>query len=533
MFVLAFVCFLVTNFQVLASSKSKEVPVASSTSETADVQKTETIDRISEEAAAGKADAQYYLGCMLRDGRGVKKDPEAAKEWFLKAGKQGHQKGQIAFNQLYTEIELKKPGVSNVVRPVDVVQQGILFLALTKAGFSQNLDDIKAPPFHFGLPYKVDDKSSLLKGLGTVRNPDILWLYNPDNDEEFMKFKAQVITELVKEDLPRILKEIKEVQADKEKSQKVIYEKFVEALKKIGAKREEIAQKLKSKNAEEFGAWRMPPYNDLHTPLSPEDSVRGRYQPWARHVKETVYKLAKTLIDNPDMEVTPWVEFNAPDSSIRSRVKLSLFLKHDYQIINKYHVDKLQTACVNHWPQNYADFFEPAAFVAEDGVRFLVLTMEIGAGDHFVPTTRISGLFKPDKSQSNGFSQKALASFLTSPLIAEHLDRRNIDTLLEMCSTCWFQALTWDGKDLQKLLNNLATLQYCLDNASPFKRGSAWVSEVLIEAIVNFHGHDIFLKPGTISMVQVALGVPLDEHIALYPKMVDILKQTEGVGIKA
>lgn len=519
---LAIVCFWVMNFQVLANSKSKDVAVSSATSE---AQRTGAANRIREKAAAGKADAQYYLGCMYRDGRGVKQDLDVAKEWFFKAGKQGHQKGQIAFNHLYNELELKKPGVSNIVRPVDVVQQGIIFLALTKAGFSQNLDDIKAPPFHFGLPYKIDN-SDLFKGLGTTRNPDMLWLYNPDDDEEFIKFKAQVITELVKEDFPKILKEIKEAQGNKEENLKVIYEKFVEVLKKIGAKRGEIAQKLKSKKAEEFGIWRAtvpPPHDDIHTPLSPEDPVGGRYQPWARHVKETVYKLSKVLIDNPEIDVTPWVEFNVPESPIRSRVKLSLFLKQDYQIIKKYHVEKLQAACVNHWPHNYGDFFEPAAFSAEDGVRFLVLTIEIGTGDHFFPVTEISGLFKPDKEKPNGFSQKALASFLTSPLIAEHLDSKNIEPLLEMCSNSWYQVLTWDGKDLQKLVRDLATLQYCLDSTSPFKRGSGWVAEVLIEALFNFQKYDVFLKPGTISMVQVALGVPLDEHIDLYPKMVHIV----------
>jgi len=514
--------FLALDFQVLADSKSKDSPSASEST------KTETAERIRGEAEAGKADAQYYLGCMYRDGRGVEKNLETAKQWFFKAGKQGHQKGQIAFNHLYNELELKKPGVSNVVRPVDVVQQGIIFLALTKAGFKQNLDDIKAPPFNFGLPYKVGDNADLFKGLGTTRNPDMLWLYNPDDDEEFTKFKSQVINELVKDDFPRILKEIKEGKADKEKAKTIIFEKFVEHLRKVGVRRGEIAQKLKSKSADEFGIWRAtvpPPHDDLHTPLSPEDPVNGRYQPWARHVKETVYKLSQVLIDNPEMDVTPWVEFKDPDSPIHTHVKISLFLKQDYLVIKKYHVEKLQAACVTHWPQNYSEFFESAAFAAEDGVRFLVLTMEIGVGDKFLPATRISGLFKPDKENPNGFSQKALASFLTSPLIAEHLESRDIEALLEMCSTCWYQALTWDGKDIKKLTNILATLQYCLDSTSPFKRGSGWVAEVIIEALFNFHGYDVFLGPGTISMVQVALGVPLGEYLTLYPQLTRVKKK--------
>ncbi|MEI8295901.1 MAG: SEL1-like repeat protein [Alphaproteobacteria bacterium] len=510
------VAILALDFQAFADQKSENSSAGT---------KPEVVNSIRAEAEAGKADAQYYIGCMYRDGRGVAKDLEVAKQWFFKAGKQKHQKGQIAFNHLYNEIELQKPGVSNIVRPVDVVQQGIIYLALDHAGFKQSLDDIKAPPFHFGLPYKTDDSAAgLFKGLGTARNPDMLWLYNPDGDEEFVKFKSEIIAELVKDDFPKIVKELKAAKDSKP----VFYEKFVEHLKKVGIKRGEIAKKLKSDKAEEFGVWRATvpsPHDDLHTTLSPEDPVGGRYQPWARHTKETVYKLAKVLLENPGMDVTPWVEYNDPANSIRTRVKLSLFLKQDYLIIRKHHVTKLQEACVNHWPQHYTNFFEPAAFAADDGVRFLVLTMEIGEKDNFLPATRISGLFKPDKEKPNGFSQKALASFLASPLIAAHLDSKNIEPLLEMCSAVWYQALTWDGKDIKELINAAAKLQYCLDSASPFKRGSGWIAEVIVEALFNFHGYDVFLAPGTISMVQVALGVPMDEFLTLYPQMVKVRRQ--------
>lgn len=51
-------------------------------------------------AAAGDADAQYYLGVMLQQGWGVIADTDAAVRWFESAARQGHMKAQHNLAQL-------------------------------------------------------------------------------------------------------------------------------------------------------------------------------------------------------------------------------------------------------------------------------------------------------------------------------------------------------------------------------------------------------------------------------------------------
>jgi TPR repeat protein len=53
------------------------------------------------EAEASNAQAQYYLGVMLRRGDGVQKDANAAADWFLKAAEQGHPEAQSTIAALY------------------------------------------------------------------------------------------------------------------------------------------------------------------------------------------------------------------------------------------------------------------------------------------------------------------------------------------------------------------------------------------------------------------------------------------------
>ena len=47
-------------------------------------------------AELGEPGAQYLLGSMYEYGLGVRQDPAAAMEWFLKAGVQGHAEAQVA-----------------------------------------------------------------------------------------------------------------------------------------------------------------------------------------------------------------------------------------------------------------------------------------------------------------------------------------------------------------------------------------------------------------------------------------------------
>ena len=53
------------------------------------------------EAMAGKADAEYRLGLMYRDGIGVEKNPTEGASWLLKAARQGHAEAQTEMGVIY------------------------------------------------------------------------------------------------------------------------------------------------------------------------------------------------------------------------------------------------------------------------------------------------------------------------------------------------------------------------------------------------------------------------------------------------
>jgi class 3 adenylate cyclase len=55
---------------------------------------TGSMDALQDAAARGRAEAQYELGKIYRDGNGVSRDPAEAARWFLAAAEQGYAKAQ-------------------------------------------------------------------------------------------------------------------------------------------------------------------------------------------------------------------------------------------------------------------------------------------------------------------------------------------------------------------------------------------------------------------------------------------------------
>lgn len=58
------------------------------------------IETIKSQAAAGDAKAQFFLGVMYANGRGVRQNKITAKEWYGKACDNGNQKGCDAYREL-------------------------------------------------------------------------------------------------------------------------------------------------------------------------------------------------------------------------------------------------------------------------------------------------------------------------------------------------------------------------------------------------------------------------------------------------
>lgn len=61
----------------------------------------ETFTQMRTYAENGYAEAQYYLGMMYDDGKGIKRDSALAAEWYLKAAAQGIAAAQSNLGAMY------------------------------------------------------------------------------------------------------------------------------------------------------------------------------------------------------------------------------------------------------------------------------------------------------------------------------------------------------------------------------------------------------------------------------------------------
>ncbi|KAK3820640.1 MAG: hypothetical protein J3R72DRAFT_529172 [Linnemannia gamsii] len=76
-------------------------------------------------ASQGEADAQFALGEMLKNGKGVRQDRRAAMDWYSKAAEQGHARAQYSIGHLYEQGDgAKQETLRNVRRYLEGVVRG-------------------------------------------------------------------------------------------------------------------------------------------------------------------------------------------------------------------------------------------------------------------------------------------------------------------------------------------------------------------------------------------------------------------------
>ena len=54
-------------------------------------------------AEQGDADAQYYLGAMYENGRGVRQNYAEAAKWYRRAAEQSHAEAEMRLNNLHAQ----------------------------------------------------------------------------------------------------------------------------------------------------------------------------------------------------------------------------------------------------------------------------------------------------------------------------------------------------------------------------------------------------------------------------------------------
>ncbi len=102
-----------------------------------------------------------------------------------------------------------------------------------------------------------------------------------------------------------------------------------------------------------------------------------------------------------------------------------------------------------------------------------------------------------------------------------HLDVFLIPKVLEAIAKVFKEAIECQSKDLAKLKEKVAYFSYLFAHATPFKRGSAAISEWFERAIYCFHGYELSYQSDKMANLE-ALTQLLPDFMAKYDEMVKI-----------
>jgi len=81
-------------------------------------------DEIKSASDQGDAQAQYDLGYMYEEGRGVKQDSTKAMQCYLKAAEQGHAKAQYELGLMYARLPVNKKNEEEAIRWIQTAMDG-------------------------------------------------------------------------------------------------------------------------------------------------------------------------------------------------------------------------------------------------------------------------------------------------------------------------------------------------------------------------------------------------------------------------
>ena len=81
-------------------------------------------EEIKHAADQGDALAQYDLGCMYEEGRGVKQDSGKAMQCYLKAAEQGYAKAQYELGLMYSKLPANKKNEEEAIKWIQTAVEG-------------------------------------------------------------------------------------------------------------------------------------------------------------------------------------------------------------------------------------------------------------------------------------------------------------------------------------------------------------------------------------------------------------------------
>jgi len=127
-------------------------------------------------ADQGDAQAQYDMGCMYEEGRGVKQDSAKAMQCYLNAAEQGHAKAQYELGLMYSKLPPNKKNE----------EEAIKWIQLAMEGFRQAAENGDAEAqCRLGEIYDMAKSESQNKRIKTVATA--LGLYSGEKDETWFQ----------------------------------------------------------------------------------------------------------------------------------------------------------------------------------------------------------------------------------------------------------------------------------------------------------------------------------------------------------
>lgn len=104
-----------------------------------------------------------------------------------------------------------------------------------------------------------------------------------------------------------------------------------------------------------------------------------------------------------------------------------------------------------------------------------------------------------------------------------HTSAHHIEPILETVSHLFKQAIEWNGESREELFLTMASIQYKLAHAMPFKRGSAAILEWIEMSIYCYHGFHLKYNKDYLVNLE-ALISPFNEFVKNYPMMIELSK---------
>lgn len=279
--------------------------------------------------------------------------------------------------------------------------------------------------------------------------------------------------------------------------------------------RHSMAERSRTEHSEDFGIRRQ---TLIHTPLSVSEAYKKYAKGIASRISENLSTLkvgtpvsirystcdGKQCLMKLEMyeetpisyercrEINKDLKFIPPPGRLRNRETQDnwrdkfideLDSEKHLLIKNKYPADYLKLIDMEAL-EGFAGFLENNCGMASLGKTFVIATWQLGLGEG--PLIELSKFItlKPKRGEP------------VPPLNLVHMDSREMNRVIAFAQESFLRVLCWDGGDIRQLKKDVAEVMYLVSHATPWKRGTAAILEMIEDACFRYHGFILERKTG-------------------------------------